>query len=115
VKVTPFYIRKALDCITSKIRNTTWSKYRMLLVEVFNEKQGEVLLKTKLLGSHFVDTEEAHIPQFILGSCNKGHPRRYVGQGDPNMPFSAIRFQHIQVDWKKGWQTIPSSNHVFNF
>jgi hypothetical protein len=53
----PFYVQKALDGIAGKGRNATRLKNRTLLVDIFNEKQAEVLLVAKLPGSHLVHVE----------------------------------------------------------
>jgi hypothetical protein len=61
--INQLYIQKALDGIVDKVSIITRVKNGMLLVELFNEKQAEVMLKAKLLTSYLV-----HVPQFILGS-----------------------------------------------
>jgi hypothetical protein len=58
-EINPFDIQKALDGVASKVRNATQLKNETLLVEVFNEKQVEVLLKTKLISCFLVHVERS--------------------------------------------------------
>jgi hypothetical protein len=55
----------SLDTVTGRIKNATNPRKSMLLVEVFNEKQSDKLLKTSLLGSSPIKVER----YMSLNSC----------------------------------------------
>jgi hypothetical protein len=56
-RASPFYIQKALDSNTENVRNATRLKNGTFLVDMFNDKQAETLIKANIIGSHLVHVE----------------------------------------------------------
>jgi hypothetical protein len=56
--INPFYVRKALDGVAGKMKNTSRLKNGKLIAEVQNNKYSEVWLKSILLGSYPVQVDK---------------------------------------------------------
>jgi hypothetical protein len=100
-QINPFYVQKALDSIAGKVKNASRLKNGTLLIEVYNDKQAELLLKATLLGSHLIYAKRHSSLNSSLGvvSTDALEFRRHIRRRDSVRIRREARIKGLPSNW----------------